>query len=525
MRARGARPVVVGLFAAAALLSQPALALAASVTTSASAATPPAAASMSLSPNASVITSRPQGGSAGSVVPAYVAALSAAAAPAGSPGGDLVKVYVVKTAQQNGGTPDSLPVIAARTLGDAGRAGEIFELNRGRTQPDGSALQDPNQLRPGWILRLPQDAGGPDVRLARETGGGNDAGDGGNGGDGNATAPADGATGAPPAGDPAPQADGRIALPLAAVLAVLGAVLLGLLTAAIVFRRRLRRAFAWLPRLVHRLGEPRRRARRLAFRRGLAQTFAADAESLRVAHRIVAELSGPKGYAVHAVSVDDAGATVWVGTQDDPPAPWQDLGGSRWRLPAGALDRPVRAAAPVPGAPTSFLVRVGVDDQGGKVFVDLSRLDGLLSVTGDHQVATDVVTGLLTEVARGGPGIPAAVLSRTGATVALPQAMPRVEAPRPGSVEIPAAGPQDDLRAGTLRAAAHRRFLRAMLVVPEAPQAGDAAELAALCAEAIGWTGLVCGDVDGAHWRWQAAQDGSVRIPALRLTVSAPAAA
>ncbi|MEV5413106.1 hypothetical protein AB0K60_30250 [Thermopolyspora sp. NPDC052614] len=482
-RRPGARPVVVGVVAAAALLSSsgPALAL--------------------------------------------PAAPAVAAAPAPSPSENLVKVYVVKTPEENGGVPDSLANVAARTLNDANRSGEIFELNRGRAQRDGSSLQDPAQLRPGWILRLPEDATGPDVRLARETAG-TDAG---------AGAPTDGAASQPPASQPAasqpaasqpaasqpaaPVGD-PIVLPLPAVLAVFGALLLGLLTIGIVARRRLRRAFAWVPRLVRRLGEPIRRRRRLAFRRSLAQAFAADGESLRLAYRVVAELSGPKGRAVHAVSIDDRGVTAWVATQDDPPAPWQDLGESRWRLPADALARPIRAATPVQGVPTPLLVRVGVTDEGGKVFVDLSRLDGVLSVDGDLGVAKDVIEGLLAEVARGGSGIPAAVLGRTGPQVAIPQGMRRIQAPHPGEAVPRKADPA----AGTLRAAARRRFVRALLVVSDPPSAGEAAELAALCDATTGRIGLVRGDADGAHWRWRATRDGSVDIPLLRLTVSAPTA-
>jgi len=440
-----------------------------------------------------------------------VPAPPAAAAPAPSPSGNLVKVYVVKTPEENGGAPDSLAGIAARTLNDPGRAAEIFELNRGRAQRDGSALEDPAQLRPGWILRLPEDATGPDVRLARETAEtaetdtGTDT-----PADGTASQPPSAPATPPPAGDP-------IVLPLPAVLAAFGALLLGLLTVAIVARRRLRRAFAWLPRLIRRLGEPIRRARRLAYRRSLAAAFAADEDSRRIAYRVVAELSGQEGRAVHAVSVDATGVTAWVATRDDPPAPWQDLGNSRWRLPADALARPFRVAPPAQGVPTPLLVRVGVDDQGGKVFVDLSRLDGLLSVTGDPGVAKDVVEGLLAEVARGGSGIPASVLGRT--RIVLPQGMPPAETPYPGEAAFRPSG----RGVGTLRAAARRRFVRALLVVSDPPPAGEAAGLAALCDETSGRIGLVRGDADGAHWRWRAAPDGSVEIPALRLTVSAPA--
>ena len=42
---------------------------------------------------------------------------------------------------------------------------EIFELNAGRPQPDGSKLTIASLIRPGWILRMPRDAHGPGIRV------------------------------------------------------------------------------------------------------------------------------------------------------------------------------------------------------------------------------------------------------------------------------------------------------------------------------------------------------------------------
>ena len=53
---------------------------------------------------------------------------------------------------------DSLWRVAERTLGDGRRYTEIYDLNRGRTQPDGDTLSDPSIIRQGWILDLPADA-------------------------------------------------------------------------------------------------------------------------------------------------------------------------------------------------------------------------------------------------------------------------------------------------------------------------------------------------------------------------------
>jgi DNA-binding SARP family transcriptional activator/nucleoid-associated protein YgaU len=50
---------------------------------------------------------------------------------------------------------ESLSTIAAKELGDADRWPELWELNRGRSQPDGESLAVPNHIEPGWALTLP----------------------------------------------------------------------------------------------------------------------------------------------------------------------------------------------------------------------------------------------------------------------------------------------------------------------------------------------------------------------------------
>jgi DNA-binding SARP family transcriptional activator len=55
---------------------------------------------------------------------------------------------------------DTLWRIAERHLGDPLRWKEIFELNKGRTQPDGRALKEAHWIYPGWTLLLPPDAVG-----------------------------------------------------------------------------------------------------------------------------------------------------------------------------------------------------------------------------------------------------------------------------------------------------------------------------------------------------------------------------
>ncbi len=76
---------------------------------------------------------------------------------------DSVPFYVVQSSFN--GQQEFLFEIAQRFLGDGNRFNEIFELNEGRTQPDGTAMTTPTSLLPGWILQLPEDAKGPGVEF------------------------------------------------------------------------------------------------------------------------------------------------------------------------------------------------------------------------------------------------------------------------------------------------------------------------------------------------------------------------
>ncbi|MFD3999040.1 hypothetical protein [Streptomyces sp. NPDC058548] len=103
---------------------------------------------------------------AGGLSPAVAApvALAHAGAPVAAPadGGQKVKYYVV-TKQANG-QPEFLFSIAEKVLGDGNRFNEIFELNKGRKQADGSVVKNATSIAPGWVLQLPPDANGPGVQ-------------------------------------------------------------------------------------------------------------------------------------------------------------------------------------------------------------------------------------------------------------------------------------------------------------------------------------------------------------------------
>jgi hypothetical protein len=118
----------------------------------------------------------------------------------------------------------------------------------------------------------------------------------------------------------------------------------------------------------------------------------------------------------------------------------------------------VEGAAPLP------LVRAGVRDDGGQLFVNLGRLDGILSLTGDARVARDIVHGLMADILRTHPGLPVAVMDTPGAeALTLPAGTTRVN-PAVLFHQSPPREPGGPDSGGTLRATARHRSLRGLMV-------------------------------------------------------------
>lgn len=92
-----------------------------------------------------------------------------AAASASTTTSTSVPFYVVRSSVD--GQQEFLFEIAQRFLGDGNRFMQIFALNKGRPQPDGSKLTVPTSLDPGWILQLPSDAKGSGVQFGPLPGG------------------------------------------------------------------------------------------------------------------------------------------------------------------------------------------------------------------------------------------------------------------------------------------------------------------------------------------------------------------
>lgn len=430
-------------------------------------------------------------------------ALFGTGAPAAvADGNTVIKVFVVKDPAQTGGQLATLQSIAQSTLGDPSKADEIFQLNKGLAQPDGAALNNEgDQLHPGWILRLPPEAGGPDVQLARAN--------------------------SAPANQKVTVTREYLTLPLGAALGAAGAVLAALVTAAIFWRRGIAGMFSALRRSLHKLGDPARRRRRLQVRRTISERFAADFESVGRAYGTLAEFA-PAGNkpetAVHALRVDSNGVTVWVPSLERIPDPWLRVDETRWRRlagNAGRLDRGRGGTGLPPVAQTACLVRVGTDHDDEQVFIDLSRLDGVLTVTGDHTVARDVVHTILAEISRSRPGTPVTVLRGTdnATPIEVPAGLQQVTRVAEGQL-----APQALVTTASIRGAAARRPVKGVVVMTGTPTGREEAELAALCGPGgAGWTGLVCGEAAGAHWRWHTDTEGHLDIPVLGAKVTVPA--
>ncbi|MBQ1023825.1 hypothetical protein [Micromonospora sp. C95] len=412
---------------------------------------------------------------------AVLTAVLAAPVTASAAPDDVVKVAVVRSPGQNDGRPDSLAQIAQRTLGDPARAAEILDLNQGRPQSDGGALTNSGEVRPGWVLLLPADATGPDVRLGRISAA---------------------------AAESAPLLTWKVAA------ALLGAVMLALLSLLVVFRRRITarlrgryRAYADNARWHRQIQE------RMRTRAQLSAEFAADQDRPALAWQASAELTAEEVEA-YALRVDTQAVTAWVTADHTPRTPWLAETDGVWTRPAdAAAGRPTRHDTVAP-----CLVRVGGDDNG-TLFVDLTWLDGVLAIGGSAGVAIDVLANLMADLTRFRPELPVLSLPGLGGRPpGLPQSAVRLRSIT--ELRTSDSGPETD--DGMVRLAAHRRALTAVAVIGETPSAEEAAHLLAACGPGTGQVAIVLGDLPGARWRWHAEADGKVRLPEIGVTATAP---
>ncbi|MFF3488147.1 BTAD domain-containing putative transcriptional regulator [Streptomyces sp. NPDC002701] len=477
---------------------------------------------------------------------------------------------------------DSLWEVAERHLGDGRRYKEIYQLNKDRTQPDGSKLSEASLIRPGWIMEMPGDArGGELVEMPDEapkvspevqrqisdyarTGGahqqGGDRQGGGSGtldrdtahislpeqrpgpgqGQGHDQSGQQGQGGQEHAAPPAGEGSG-FGLPEA----LLGAPLLaaGLLGAL----GRRRRQALWqsaLGAVGGRRGMEPPTPTGAAADAQDALLAGADPEGVRLLDRslrgLAASLAGesrplPTVYAAWLSGNGDLHLQL-AQPAGRPPTPWQ-LGQDQtfWMLARADAERyeDVDTAAPYPG-----LVSLGTMDDS-RLLLNLESVPGIVSLSGREQDRAGVFASVAAELATNGwsdrmtitlvgfgedltPLAPNR-LRHLDDIEALVETMEAETRQRRGA--LGAAG-QDSVLTGRTGPAQHTRWAPHLVLLAAEPSAEDAVKLAELAADAgrlgIGYlVGTDSGDLPGAAWEMEITSEGKLLAPLLGLELDA----
>ncbi|UMG93295.1 hypothetical protein [Nocardioides sp. TF02-7] len=273
------------------------------------------------------------------------------------------KVVVVQPPQ--GRYHHNLWDIAEQHLGDGRRWKEIYELNKGRPQPDGGELVIGRLIQPGWILVLPDDAVGAE-RMSRQ--------------DPDRTERQEQVREAAErradrADDRGPGTEAVVAdAPVQGLAGDLlgGGLLAATLAGALLAERRRRRGLDLADDEVDTevallVGADLERAERV------------DRALRRLA--VSARAEGVPLPPVYALTVDDDAIELRIApAAPTAPTPWTPLkDGRRWRL-----DRDAAAAddGPLGNAPYPGLVCIGRDADDADVLIDLEAVGGPASITG-----------------------------------------------------------------------------------------------------------------------------------------------
>ncbi|PUB23580.1 hypothetical protein C8K30_111178 [Promicromonospora sp. AC04] len=379
-----------------------------------------------------------------------------------------VPYYVIATTPE--GEPEFLYAIAERFLGDGERYREIFKMNKGRIQPDGGKLTDPESVTVGWVLKLPKDAKGEGLQHG----------------------PLPGPSSSPEASatDEAVAADDAGGSPswLVPVLIAIGAVVL--LGAA---------AFGGVL-LVRRL----RAGREEPFDDSLLRTDSSASWMVDRALRVLVaacEHDGQDLPGVTGVFIEGASMRLRLASPASPaPAPWvANEDGQSWSAPLAKLQS--AAASEESTARFARLVTIGVAETG-RVLVDFATARGLISLDGPTRARHEVLRRWLGEltgnpwsndprVVMVGNGLPQPELAEH--LSAIEQVIPELEAAEGG-----------------------------VLVLSQAPSAAQQEMLAAKFASpSFGWVVIVLGESASAKWRITAGDDGWLRsgfLPDVRYT-------
>ncbi len=438
-------------------------------------------------------------------------------------GAELVgqKVYVVEPPE--GRYHDNLWDIAERTLGDGRRYQEIFQLNEGRTQPDGHELSLARLIYPNWLLIMPDDATGvetvtketvapPETPVTPETptSPGEDGGAGETASDIGAEAFSELAASG--------EAESVNANPHAGLID--GGLLSAGLLAAIELLRRRRRTPEPTDDEVEvevalRIGADPDRARWLDYAlRSLASGCQQERSPLPP---------------VYAAVVDNTTVDLLLApARGEAPSPWTVMDdGGRWRLDRSSVsvgeELSGSVLAPYPGLVS--LGRSGDRD----VLIDLEAAGGPVSIDGDPEATIEVVTALAVELATNqwsdhlrvtADGLPewlgALASGRLRLVDGVEPLLPELAARRSDRLG-------GDVLTGRARPGGAGTWMPEYLVLGS-PPSGELAEHLVSLTSAAGRSplGIIsAGAVPGSRWRISVDASGTLELPALGLSVQA----
>lgn len=278
---------------------------------------------------------------------ALLIAVASGAAPAMAERADP-KWYEVRAEYQ--GEPEYLYEIADRFLGDGDRFTEIYELNKGRTQPDGLVVDNPEVIEPGWILLLPPDAEGDGVQTGPLPVASTPA---------PSSAPA---SAPPPVAAPATE-ERPIGLIIGGVLIVAAAVVV-----LVLLLRRRKRPAPKPPVFDHPTSPTR------TLHAAVDWTIDRALRGLAAADRPTPPIAG--------VSLDDSRIVLRLETPDAQPVePWRTTDEGRSWIASLRDLQALPAAGDVPN-PCPRLVTLGTTG-GARELLDLGQSTGVISVDGD----------------------------------------------------------------------------------------------------------------------------------------------
>ncbi|TCI99446.1 LysM peptidoglycan-binding domain-containing protein [Aeromicrobium sp. IC_218] len=293
---------------------------------------------------------------------------------------------------------DTLWAMAERYLGDGFRYKEIWELNKNVEQADGRVLKSADLIHPGWVMKMPNDAKGPGLKVVDHAAESAPA-------PAPAPAPTDVQAGADASADVAADATGGASGGAAAdqqegrwgpVYGVAG----GLALAGAVIGLRRRRASAptgerWARRQAAPNPDPQGPAPVPPGPGGRLRQEG-DVETATWLDRVLRSWNDGHGALVPArVSVSESGAAVAFDQPPARPVPagWAARGETVWAVerdgaPAGT------GPAPVPG-----LVVVGRREDGSLLLVDPEGVAGVLALDGTDTVARGVAVSMAVDTA------------------------------------------------------------------------------------------------------------------------------